>query len=96
MGWPKGKPNPAFPKGIRPSWLDEVQPKPCDPRVHKVVKFVHDELYRQGRMQDFERKAGIARFTMQDWFYRVRDPRLSTLDAAVQALGYRITVEKIK
>jgi hypothetical protein len=97
MAWPKGKTPPHLQRGVRPAWLDNIV-KPCDPRAHRIIQRIHSSIFydRKMRLEDFQRKSGLTHWMVREWFYRAADPRLSTLEAALQVLGYRITIERIE
>ena len=65
-------------------------PKKCDPLVRQVFQLINEQ---RASLTDVSEKAGVRRCTLSDWRYR-RNPNLLSLQAVVQALGYRLTITK--
>lgn len=70
--------------------------KPPLPGCHPTVARVFTELQAQGLTQSFlARRSGVSELTLTDWKHRLADPRLANLEACLNALGYRLSVEPI-
>lgn len=63
---------------------------------HRCVRFLFDEMFKQRMTQaDLADRTGIAYDTLKHWrLYTM--PRISDLEAALNTLGYELTVRKVK
>jgi len=63
---------------------------------HSCVRFLFKEMEKkQIHELDFARRVGIERNTIRNWRIQTM-PRVDTLDAALNALGYRLAVVPIE
>lgn len=69
------------------------------PRINNgnyCVQFLFDEIYRtQSNEGRVAKQVGIERNTIRNWRLRTM-PRVDTLEAALNHLGYRLTVEAME
>ena len=45
---------------------------------------------------ELAKKTGVSARTIQEWYYHDREPSLFAAEKVLLALGYRLTIEKIK
>lgn len=61
-------------------------------KVHPLVKFIYVEMNRQRvGIQDLSERAGLGEGTITKW-KKNRSPQIEALEAAINALGYDLTV----
>lgn len=64
-------------------------------RGHPIIRFMIEEINRQRRnYEELAETSGVARNFAHSW-RRGADPKLTNIDAVLNALGYRLIVEKI-
>jgi DNA-binding phage protein len=81
---PKGRP-----KKLRKSFYETTN-------GHSCVRFLFKEMEKkQIHELDFARHVGIERNTVRNWRVQTM-PRVDTLDAALNALGYKLAVVPIE
>lgn len=69
--------------------------KPPIKHAHPLVKFLDDELVISRRTKHWLCKhSGVPRTTIDRWYSGSR-PRLDLLEAAINSLGFTITVRKL-
>lgn len=66
--------------------------KGCHPTVHALFQHAGEKRMSQAALA---RRSGVSEMTLTDWKHRCADPRISYLEACLNALGYRLTVEPI-
>lgn len=69
-----------------------IKRKPPHPAIHSAVKFMVDEIHRQGRLErDVATRAGLAGNIITNWKLR-SSPNINNLEAVLNVLGFTITV----
>lgn len=66
--------------------------KGCHRLMHELTDILNERDIRQ--MEVVER-AGVCKGALDQWRHRGRDPRLGSLDAVLNVLGYRLTITPI-
>jgi DNA-binding phage protein len=65
-------------------------------KVEPLVRFVLEEIDRQGlNLNEVAKKSGVDKNTMYHWQYE-KEPRLKTLKAVAEAIGYEFVLEKFE
>lgn len=63
---------------------------------HRVIKFLTEEMHSQRMTSiDLSERAGLSKETIRWWRYRTM-PRINDLEAALNVLGYELTVRRKK
>ena len=73
------------------------QRKPFNcPNNHRVLRFLYEAAFKQQlTMADLSERSGINQNTLRHWRYK-STPNIRDIDAALGAVGYEITVRRIK
>lgn len=63
--------------------------------VHPIIRFIwrkmNEEMWSQ---EDLAQKAGVSSSAMRKWRRGERNPRISELEAVVNAMGYRLVIRE--
>lgn len=79
--------------GSRERWRGKL---PIPEHVHPMVRRLFELMnLQQTTMSEIARRAGMRRGTISDWRYR-RNPGLTELAAAFNALGYELAARPAK
>lgn len=63
--------------------------------LHPIVRFVVDEMKRQGwTLDQMQRISGVGRSTICHWALGERQPHLPNIEAVLNTLGYKILIVK--
>lgn len=66
-----------------------------DRSVHPFIRFIwskmNEELWSQ---EDLAKRAGVTSSAMRKWRRGERNPRISELEAVINAMGYRLVIRE--
>lgn len=66
------------------------------PNNHHVLRFLYDRAFIERiTLADLSERSGVNKNTLRHWRYK-STPNLRDMDAALGAVGYELTVRKIK
>jgi len=69
-------------------------PKRGDPLLRTLIEKINEDRVPWAEV---ERRSGVASFTIYKWLdNRCADPKLSSIRAVLEAVGLRLTVERIE
>jgi len=62
--------------------------------AHPFVRWVWEEINRQKCSQfDVEKRSGVSASAMRKWRLVNRNPRITELEAVINALGYKLVIK---
>ena len=65
--------------------------------VHPLIHWMWNEMNNQRASQlDVADRAGVSASAMRKWRTGARSPRMLEFDAVAQALGYEVTIRRLK